>query len=202
MRHHVEDDVDVALYHEIEPPVAVHARLSDVLRFVVLLARREGCRRFCASSPGLLQECLSRLCRGFVELIQGGILVLDPHQEPPVTMAKTMKLSPGAMLVTERGYEEYYWGRRLISRRKKSTGFPVMETRPLSPSSALQPIISTPEFCRNPLPQSPQNPFTLTSLDSTHYREIAAREYPEVPLIRYPGMNPAHSRGILALACL
>ena len=70
--------------------------------------------------------------------------VITDGKKADVTVAKTMKFSPGAMLVFDRGYEDHGWWRRLtgdkvffVSRLKESTGYRVVETRPESPDASI-----------------------------------------------------------------
>ncbi len=68
--------------------------------------------------------------------------VLSEGRKADITVARKMEFQPGAMLVFDRGYEDHDWWRRLtaggvwfVSRLKDSTGYTIVEERPVRPGT-------------------------------------------------------------------
>lgn len=68
--------------------------------------------------------------------------VLSEGKKADITVARKMEFQPGTMLVFDRGYEDHNWWRRLtaggvwfVSRLKDSTGYTIVEQRPVRASS-------------------------------------------------------------------
>ena len=68
--------------------------------------------------------------------------VLSEGKKADITVARKMEFQPGTMLVFDRGYEDHNWWRRLtaggvwfVSRLKDSTGYTIVEQRPVRAGS-------------------------------------------------------------------
>lgn len=68
--------------------------------------------------------------------------VLSEGKKADITVARKMEFQPGTMLVFDRGYEDHNWWRRLtaggvwfVSRLKDSTGYTIVEERPVRAGS-------------------------------------------------------------------
>ena len=70
--------------------------------------------------------------------------VLSEGRTSDITMARKMEFQPGTMLVFDRGYEDHHWWRKLtaggvsfVTRLKDSTGYTIMEERPVREGSGV-----------------------------------------------------------------